>query len=279
MPISASAMRLIMRQVHEIATKPVPGVQIIHNDDNTGNSNNNSSSSTTDTLSELHVNLTGPEETPFAGGLFHVVLYFDEGYPSVPPRGLFRTKIFHPNVSEKGDICVNVLKRDWDPGLGLRHVITVIRCLLIEPNAESALNEEAARLLLEDYDAFRRKAEMMTKVHAMRGIRPQQQSIQSIQQQGGRGGGDPSHALGVDLYNTSSQQQQQQLINKEDLSTVVFHSGVVDAAAAENGVGVQQLRNAPDSALNLRNADNGNSTLAVNSKKAVDKKRAALKRI
>lgn len=47
------------------------------------------------------------------------------------------TKIFHPNVSSSGEICVNVLKRDWKPDLGLRHVLTVIRCLLIEPNAES----------------------------------------------------------------------------------------------------------------------------------------------
>lgn len=51
--------------------------------------------------------------------------------------GYFLTKIFHPNVSTSGEICVNVLKRDWRPDLGLRHVLTVIRCLLIEPNAES----------------------------------------------------------------------------------------------------------------------------------------------
>ena len=25
------------------------------------------------------------------------------------------TKIFHPNVSEKGEICVNTLKKDWNP--------------------------------------------------------------------------------------------------------------------------------------------------------------------
>lgn len=55
----------------------------------------------------------------------------------LPLPGYFITKIFHPNVSASGEICVNVLKRDWRPDLGLRHVLTVIRCLLIEPNAES----------------------------------------------------------------------------------------------------------------------------------------------
>lgn len=67
----------------------------------------------------------------------------DGGHPPThhstlpPPPGYFLTKIFHPNVSASGEICVNVLKRDWAPDLGLRHVLTVIRCLLIEPNAES----------------------------------------------------------------------------------------------------------------------------------------------
>lgn len=83
-----------------------------------------------------------------------------------PPAGYFLTKIFHPNVSNSGEICVNVLKRDWRPDLGLRHVLTVIRCLLIEPNPESALNEEAGKLLLEAYDDFARHARLMTSIHA-----------------------------------------------------------------------------------------------------------------
>jgi ubiquitin-conjugating enzyme E2 S len=61
-----------------------------------------------------------------------------------------------------------VLKRDWAPTLGLRHVFTVIRCLLIEPNPESALNEEAGKLLLDSFDDFARKARLMTEVHARR---------------------------------------------------------------------------------------------------------------
>jgi hypothetical protein len=43
----------------------------------------------------------------------------------------------------------------------------VIRGLLIEPNPESAMNEEAGRLLLEDYAGFAKRAKMMTSVHAL----------------------------------------------------------------------------------------------------------------
>ncbi|VDL97905.1 unnamed protein product [Schistocephalus solidus] len=42
-----------------------------------------------------------------------------------------------------------------------------IRCLLIVPNPESALNEEAGRLLLEDYDEYTRQARIFTSVHAL----------------------------------------------------------------------------------------------------------------
>ena len=71
------------------------------------------------------------------------------------PKGFFCTKIFHPNVSSAGEICVNTLKKDWQPSHGLRHVLLVLRCLLIQPNPESALNEEAGRLLMEEYSRVR----------------------------------------------------------------------------------------------------------------------------
>ena len=62
--------------------------------------------------------------------------------------GFFLTKIFHPNVGPTGEICVNTLKKDWKPDLGIKHILVTIKCLLIYPNPESALNEEAGKLLL-----------------------------------------------------------------------------------------------------------------------------------
>ena len=45
-------------------------------------------------------------------------------------------------------------KKDWQPSHGIRHVLMVIRCLLIEPFPESALNEEAAKTHVEDYESI-----------------------------------------------------------------------------------------------------------------------------
>jgi len=93
--------------------------------------------------------------------------------------GYFLTKIFHPNISKTGEICVNTLKKDWRHDLGIGHVLQVraaslfepraqlsssprlpptlttvraqvVRCLLINPFPESALNEEAGKLFMEE---------------------------------------------------------------------------------------------------------------------------------
>ena len=80
--------------------------------------------------------------------------------------GYFLTKIYHPNISKGGEICVNTLKKDWQSSLGIGHVLQVVRCLLINPFPESALNEEAGKDFMEDYEEYGKKARMYTEVHA-----------------------------------------------------------------------------------------------------------------
>ena len=119
-----------------------------------------------DSLTSLHAELDGPIGTPFEGGRFRIRLSLPADYPQCPPKGFFLTKVFHPNVSSLGEICVNTLKKDWKATHGLRHVLLVIHCLLIQPNPESALNEEAGKLLMEAYEEYEKRARLMTKIHA-----------------------------------------------------------------------------------------------------------------
>ena len=78
------------------------------------------------------------------------------------------TKIFHPNVAvPSGEICVNTLKKDWNPSnWSLSHIFEVVKCLLIVPFPESSLNEEAGREFMENYDDFFTNAKLYTSVHA-----------------------------------------------------------------------------------------------------------------
>lgn len=62
---------------------------------------------------------------------------------------------------------METLKRDWDTKLTLRDVLVTICCLLIQPNPDSALNAEAGALIRDDYEAFSRRAKLMTSIHAV----------------------------------------------------------------------------------------------------------------
>lgn len=68
-------------------------------------------------------------------------------FPTNPPKCLMKTKIFHPNIHSSGEICVSTLKKDWSSKYGIEHILLVIKCLLITPNPDSALDAEAGRLL------------------------------------------------------------------------------------------------------------------------------------
>ncbi|XP_065193380.1 ubiquitin-conjugating enzyme E2 S-like [Sycon ciliatum] len=122
-------------------------------------------------VTEIEAVITGPAGTPFAGGEFRMKLVLGKDFPAAPPKGYFTTKIFHPNVSAAGEICVNTLKKDWNAEMGIRHLLLTIKCLLIDPNPASALNEEAGKLILEDYAEYGRRAEMMTRIHAMKSVK------------------------------------------------------------------------------------------------------------
>ncbi len=52
----------------------------------------------------FYVKIAGPMETPYEGGLFSAEVYLPEEYPMVPPKVLFRTKIYHPNIDKLGKV-------------------------------------------------------------------------------------------------------------------------------------------------------------------------------
>lgn len=116
---------------------------------------------------DIQADIEGPKGTPYEGGLFRVKLFIPDDFPRAAPKGYFMTKIYHPNVSEKGEICVNTLKRDWNPAQwSLYNLFEVIKCLLIVPFPQSSLNEEAGKIFMENYNEYFRIAKMYTDIHA-----------------------------------------------------------------------------------------------------------------
>jgi len=124
--------------------------------------------------------IQGPESTPYAAGLFRLELEVSARYPFEPPKVRFLTPVFHPNVDDRGRICLDTLKPQpqgsWTPSLNIPTLLTTLRLLLAHPNADDGLAPEPTALYQRDLGGFERRAREHTAQHAMGGG-------------GGRGGG------------------------------------------------------------------------------------------
>ena len=62
----------------------------------------------------------------------------------VPPKILFRTKVYHPNIDKLGRICLDIIKNNWSPALQINKVLLAIQSLLAGPNLDDPLDEAIA---------------------------------------------------------------------------------------------------------------------------------------
>jgi len=92
----------------------------------------------------FHVLVSGPNESPYEGGLFKLELFLPEEYPMAPPKVRFMTKIYHPNIDKLGRICLDILKEKWSPALQIRTVLLSIQALLSAPNPDDPLDNQVA---------------------------------------------------------------------------------------------------------------------------------------
>lgn len=115
-----------------------------------------------DKLYEWSAVLIGPSGTPYAGGTYFLKIVFPSNYPIKPPRITFDTPIYHPNISTKGSICLDLLQDKWSPSLSLSKILLSISSLLDDPNPNDPLNTEAANMYNSDKPTFLEIARTMT---------------------------------------------------------------------------------------------------------------------
>ena len=81
-----------------------------------------------------------------------------EDWPIERPSITILTKIWHPNIDEEGNICLDIIKENYSPVLTISKIVETLLFLFMEPNPYSPLNTEAANQYIDSLDDFKEKA-------------------------------------------------------------------------------------------------------------------------
>ena len=138
--MSSSARRRLVRDFKRLQADPPAGVTAAPDDAN---------------ILVWQAVIFGPDDTPWEGGTFRLEMNFSEDYPNKAPAVRFATRVFHPNVYNDGQICLDILQNQWSPIYDISAILTSLQSLLSDPNPASPANSEASRLYSEprrEYD-------------------------------------------------------------------------------------------------------------------------------
>ncbi|XP_041362265.1 ubiquitin-conjugating enzyme E2-16 kDa-like [Gigantopelta aegis] len=108
----------------------------------------------------------GPINTSFEGGIFRLKITFPRDYPFKPPKVVFVTKMYHPNIDGYGQINIDVLRDSWTPGLTIIKVLLAIRLMLDDPNPDDPLVAEIAIVLKRDRSKYEATVKEYTRLYA-----------------------------------------------------------------------------------------------------------------
>ncbi|KAL4223203.1 Ubiquitin-conjugating enzyme E2 L3 [Mactra antiquata] len=105
-----------------------------------------------------------PTSDYYKHGAFKIQIDFPAEYPFKPPKITFKTKIYHPNIDEKGQVCLPIISAEnWKPATKTDQVIQALVALVNEPEPEHPLRADLAEEFSKDKKKFQKNAVEFTK--------------------------------------------------------------------------------------------------------------------
>jgi len=103
--------------------------------------------------------------------------YLSSQHPAVPtrfsaPKILFLTRIYHMNISDRGAVCIDILKNQWSPALSIFKVILSLSSLLMDPNPQDPLVPSIATEYVRNRKQHDNNARHWTELYARPGATP-----------------------------------------------------------------------------------------------------------
>ncbi|CAG9313078.1 unnamed protein product [Blepharisma stoltei] len=77
-----------------------------------------------------------------------------------PPEFYIKTRIFHPNIDENGNVCCNLIGSGWSSRNSARSIFYGVFAVLSKPNAQNGYVNEALEIFLKSKDEMLEKPEI-----------------------------------------------------------------------------------------------------------------------
>jgi ubiquitin-protein ligase len=74
--------------------------------------------------------IISPIDSPYKGKKFNLEIVVGYNYPFKPPSVRFISPIVHSSVSSDGEICIDILNKEWSPAYTLTSVVLSILSIL-----------------------------------------------------------------------------------------------------------------------------------------------------
>ena len=156
--------KLLVKEVQEMEQTLPPGCKVRFEDPNV--------------LHEFTLTVVPDEHSYWHAGKFRFRIAVEEDYNLSPPTVRCLTRLWHPNISETGEVCLSILRLSnpalgdgfgWTPTRRLRDVIMGLASLFGDLlNFEDPLNHEAAEHFIKDKEGFKTKVKDYVSRYARR---------------------------------------------------------------------------------------------------------------